>query len=82
MPITLKCINKETAYYKSNKKLCCFGLSDLAIHHQAHKNLLSTSNLGWNYEHPKYKRGSLEAQSFLAGSNNFQIKELEVYSLQ
>jgi hypothetical protein len=82
MPITLKCINKATAYYKSNKKLCCFGLSDLAIYHQAHKNLLSTSNLGWNYEHPKYKRGSLEAQSFLAGSNNFKIKELEVYSLQ
>ena len=39
----------------------------------------SSSNLGSSYTHPQYACGTNEAQSFLAGSRNFQLSEIEVY---
>ena len=37
------------------------------------------SNLGSSYKHPQYAYGSNEAKSFLAGSEDFQVSEIEVY---
>ena len=42
-------------------------------------NTRSQSNLGFCYKHPQYAYGSNEAKSFLAGSENFQVSEIEVY---
>ena len=39
----------------------------------------SYSDLGWTYKHPKYEHGSDEAETFLAGSQFFQLDEIEVY---
>jgi hypothetical protein len=39
----------------------------------------SSYYLGWTYKHPQYAYGTNEAQSFLAGSFNFQLDEIEVY---
>ncbi len=39
----------------------------------------SLSQLGFYYKHPQYAYGTNEAQSFLAGSFEFQLDEIEVY---
>ena len=43
---------------------------------QAH---LAFQILGYTYNHPQYAYGTNEAQSFLAGSYDFQLSEIEVY---
>ncbi len=37
------------------------------------------SHLGSSYKHPQYKYGTNETKTFLAGSFNFQLDEIEVY---
>ena len=37
------------------------------------------SYLGESYSHPQYEFGTDEAKSFLAGSHEFQLEEIEVY---
>jgi hypothetical protein len=37
------------------------------------------SNLAFTYKHPQYARGTNEARTFLAGSQKFQLDEIEVY---
>ena len=60
----------------------CFGAQkSLNIVNNANVNTDSVSNLGINFIHPKYENNSPEAKLFLAGSNNFQIREIEVYHL-
>ena len=39
----------------------------------------SRSNLSWTYEHPQYEFKSNDAQTFLTGSESFQLCEIEVY---
>ena len=39
----------------------------------------SSSNLGYTYKHSKYLFGTCEAKSFFAGSEKFQLSEIEVY---
>ena len=54
---------------------------DLAIHDDAKPND-THSNFGNSYELPQGMiYGSDEARSYLAGSNKFQVKEFEVYSV-
>jgi hypothetical protein len=42
-------------------------------------NTASYSNLGGSFKHPEFEYNSNEARTFLAGSYNFQITEIEVY---
>ena len=57
-----------------------FGFNDFRIADKSNSNLESFSNLGSSYIHPDYTKGSKEARSFLAGSYNFQVAEMEVYT--
>ena len=41
----------------------------------------SNSNLGESYDFTLYSYGTIEAQSFLAGSHHFQTSEIEVFQL-
>ena len=41
--------------------------------------MYSYSELGHTYSHPEYEEGTNEAKTFLAGSRNFQLDEIEVY---
>jgi len=59
-----------------------FGGTDLIIADKSNTNLDSSSYLGRSYTHPDYAYGSNEAKSFLAGSNKFQISEIEVFTKQ
>ncbi len=39
----------------------------------------SRSRLGIAYKHPRYAQGTNEARTFLAGTEWFQLDEIEVY---
>ena len=41
--------------------------------------MVSWSDLGYSYSHPQYEYGTKEAKTFLAGSRDFQLDEIEVY---
>ncbi len=55
------------------------GGGDLCIDNNANTTMNSCSYLGFIYRHPQYSWGTIEAKSFLAGSYNFQLDEIEVY---
>jgi len=55
------------------------GNSDFSVASKANTSNGSYSNLGYTYKHPKYSKGSNEARSFLAGSKQFQVEEIEVF---
>ncbi len=55
-----------------------FGV-DIHVANDANTTKNSVSNLGHTYSHPQYAHGTREAQSFLAGSSDFQLDEIEVY---
>ena len=59
-----------------------FGGHDLIIADKSNTNTISYSNIGHSYTHPDYAYGSNEANLFLAGSNKFQVSEIEVYAKQ
>ena len=43
------------------------------------KGLIKYGPLGYSYQHPQYVYRSNEAKSFLAGTQRFQLSEIEVY---
>jgi len=50
------------------------------ISNKSNNNASSYSNLCLSYAHPSYAYESNEAESFLAGSYEFQVSEIEVYT--
>jgi hypothetical protein len=71
-------------------RICCSssygpifgGGNDLLIADKSNTNTNSYSNLGHSYTHPDYRFETNEAKSFLAGSYNFQVSEIEVFTKQ
>jgi hypothetical protein len=55
-----------------------FGV-DIIIANNADTTTNSYSDLGFTCKHPQYAFGTNEAQSFSAGSYEFQLDEIEVY---
>ena len=55
------------------------GGHDICIANNANTTTDSFSYLGYSYKHPQYEYETNEAQTFLAGSFNFQLDEIEVY---
>jgi hypothetical protein len=53
---------------------------DFNIANQSNINTNSYSNLGHSYTHSDYRFETNEAKTFLAGSYNFQVSEIEVYT--
>jgi hypothetical protein len=65
--------------------ICChsghgpmFG-EDINIYNNANTTMDSNSRLGFAFKHPQYALGTNEALTFLAGSQKFQLDEIEVY---
>jgi hypothetical protein len=52
---------------------------DVFIGNNANTTSSSYSNLGKSYKHPQYAYRSNEAETFLAGSYQFRLDEIEVY---
>jgi hypothetical protein len=77
---------KSNPYFPQNAIYCdseygpCFGGGhDLCIANNANTTMDSYSRLGSDYIHPHYAAESNEVETFLAGSINFQLVEIEVY---
>ncbi len=58
----------------------CFFGSDIYIVDKSNLNTYSDSFLGHSYIFTEYINDSNEANSFLAGSHNFRVAEIEVYT--
>jgi hypothetical protein len=52
---------------------------DINIADNANTTMDSYSDLGHYFKHPQYEKGTNEAKTFLAGSHEFQLDEIEVY---
>jgi hypothetical protein len=71
----IRCNNSNGPIFGGNH-----GDSDLVIGDKSNKNTDNCSSLDHYYEHPDYEFQSNEAEKFLAGSKNFQVSEIEVYT--
>jgi hypothetical protein len=65
------------SYLKEGKQLLN---GDIRVADNGNLNTDSVSVLGDAYKHPSFLFGANETYSFLAGSQRFQIEEIEVYS--
>ena len=80
-PIKMIIIEPQHAIYCRSDYGPTFGSGhDIYIASNSNANATSFSNLGQTYKHPQYAQGTPQAQSFLAGSYNFQVNEIEVYA--
>ena len=71
----------RTSIYGCSKKGPTFGAGhDLSIASYASSHTKSSSNLGYTYSPPSgHSYGSSFTKSFLAGNDNFQLDEVEVF---
>ncbi len=63
-------------------KLSCATVDDIFIGDNGNLTNANYSNLGFTYKHAHYMFDSQEATTFLAGSEYFQLSEIEVYQKQ
>jgi hypothetical protein len=80
-PAKIKCNNSYSIFCKNTCGPTFGDGNDLYIANNANSNTSSHSKLGRAYKHLLYEYESEEAQSFLAGSLNFQLSEIEVYTI-
>jgi hypothetical protein len=83
-PVKMKIKLPERAIFCRPDHGPMFGVAncDFFICDYSNLNLNSGSpDLGQTYAHPRYAHGSSEAKSFLAGSERFQVAEIEVFKL-
>ncbi len=62
---------------------CCSGYGpsfgeDICVGNDAKSTLCNQSNLGDSYKHPQYAYRTSEAKTCLAGSDQFQLHEIEI----
>jgi hypothetical protein len=79
-PLKIKWSQNYAIYCEKNHGPTFGGGYDLFIGDKSNTNITSYSGLGHSYIHPYYAYGSNEAKTFLAGSFNFQVIEIEVYT--
>ena len=54
---------------KYTRDLCIFGTDEI-----------NSSQFGYSYQHERYPKDTVKANSILAGSLNFQVQEIEVFA--
>ena len=79
-PLKMNTTNAKRSIYCSSSLGPIFGDGhDIYIADNANQTMNSYSILGDTYKHPEYFQGSDQVQTFLAGSFEFQLDEIEVY---
>ncbi len=81
-PIKIKWSKNNGIYCQTTYGPTFGGGNDFYISDKSNTNICSYSNLGHSYSHPDYRFETNEAKTFLAGSYNFQVSEIEVYTKQ
>jgi hypothetical protein len=88
-PCKMKCVEPKKAIF--TRFMPVFGgnifssysditYGDIFLSSNPNKNFKSCSRLGKNYKHPEYAFESNEAKCFLAGSSEFQVSEIEIFT--
>ena len=78
-PCKMMTNDPRKSIYRSSSYGPVFGYGDIHIADNSNMTMDSYSNLGYTYTHPKYVYKSKEIVSFLAGSFQFQLDEIEIY---
>ncbi len=81
-PLKIKCTGNDAIFSSSDYGIIFGDGHTIYISENSNENTKSCSSFGSSYIHPDYASGSNEAKSFLAGSSNFQVIEIEVYTKQ
>jgi hypothetical protein len=81
-PLKLKCIKYENSIYCNRQYGATFGGGfDICIHTDSDANNNSYSNLGHSFQLPLgHDYNADSTKSFLAGSYQFQVKEIEIFT--
>jgi hypothetical protein len=80
VPVVLKTTNPDESIYCHSHYGPVFGKGhDIFISDQSNSSALSYSRLCATYRHPDFVHNSKEANCFLAGSEKFQVAEIEVF---
>jgi len=77
--------DKSCNIYCEKKAGPVFGLGhDIYKVDKSNTNTKRSANLCWTYKHPDTRKysGDYEAYTFLAGSKDFQVSEIEIYTKQ
>ena len=78
--------NTQKAIFCYSSYLACFGGGngcDFYLSDQCNVNSSSSSDFGHSYELPEgYSADTPQAQSYLAGSDEFQVSEIEVFQVE
>ena len=73
---------KEPRYAINRSRLATFGEYDIHLCDQCNSNTNSYSRFGGSYDLPSgITYDSPQAQSYLAGSHQFKVTEIETYQL-
>ena len=79
-PFKMHTTNVKHSIYCSSSLGPVFGDGhDIYIADNANETMNSYTILGDTYKHPEYVQGSDQVQTFLAGSFEFQLDEIEIY---
>jgi hypothetical protein len=76
----LKCTEPLNAIYCNQNYGPCFGNDDIKISNMPNTNQNSSSTVGFSYGEGIVKYGSEESKTLLAGEQNFQVVEVEVFT--
>jgi hypothetical protein len=71
--------NQHEYAIRCHSSLCPSFGGSIYIENNSNTTMESRSNLGYSYSHHQYEYGTNEAKTFLAGSRDFQLDEIEVY---
>ena len=77
--IKLQCINKKREIWNCKSNLSSFGTMDLRINNKCNESENNYAEIGNNYYSNGLEKDSDEANSFLAGNEEFRIDEIEVF---
>ncbi|CAF0718748.1 unnamed protein product [Brachionus calyciflorus] len=75
----IKCSDSANAIYCDKNNGPCFGDGDIKITNMSNINEKSESVLGYTYGEELFEYRSQESMTFLAGSQNFQVQDIEVF---
>eukprot|EP01091_Cochliopodium_minus_P018392 TRINITY_DN744_c0_g1_i3.p1 TRINITY_DN744_c0_g1~~TRINITY_DN744_c0_g1_i3.p1 ORF type:complete len:309 (+),score=88.01 TRINITY_DN744_c0_g1_i3:770-1696(+) len=82
MPIKMNCKNSQKSIYDFTSFGPIYGGgSDIYISDNCNQNTNSYSDLGYTFEGCPFSFSTKEAKSFLCGSNNFKVQDIEVYQI-
>jgi len=84
-PLKLKCPGAKAIFCSSDYGPLFGSGTAIRIHDNSNQTTESISYFGNSfcvYKHPYYPDNSLEATSFLAGSQYFKVLEIEAYTLE